>query len=325
MPEKIVLQLPEGMKPLSIKIADCIRQKCPGAKIYIHGDPSYGACDLSYPELEYYLAPDLIIHVGHTPYPPELASKRSTPQGKTRVIYIPAESRLDVNENLLEDLVRFIEKYDSSNIGVVGTIQHYRLIPKIVRLLNKHGYSASTSPARTPYFVEGQVLGCEYGSALMLKSDLYVYVGGGLFHPLGLYLATMKPVIKLDPYHQKVEDLTPYGEKTYKKRMYKIMQAMNAKHWGLVLGLKTGQYRPWLEKQLSSLLTSKGVKYDVFLFEKLTIESLRSLPQEIDAYVVTSCPRLPIDDLADFEKPVLTPGEAVMALTGKLERYRFPW
>jgi Diphthamide synthase subunit DPH2 len=44
-----------------------------------------------------------------------------------------------------------------------------------------------------------------------------------------------------------------------------------------------------------------------------------------EAFVVTSCPRLPVDDLYEYEKPVLTPGEAFMALQGRLEPYMFPW
>ncbi len=146
-----------------------------------------------------------------------------------------------------------------------------------------------------------------------------------MFHPLGLYLATRKPVIKLDPYTARIEDVTEYGERIYKKRLYKIIQAMDSKTWGIIVGLKTGQYRPWLIERLKKLLEEKDLKYYLLVYDRLEKDSLRALPQNIEAFIVTSCPRLPIDDLGDFEKPVLTPGEAIMALTGKLEPYRFPW
>ncbi len=139
-------------------------------------------------------------------------------------------------------------------------------------------------------------------------------------------LATGKPVLKVDPYTREVEDITPQVYKVLKIRYSKIVQAMDSNTWVIVQGLKVGQNRPLMVKSLESRLRSLGKKTFVVTSKVLNQDSLRNLDRSyIDVFVVTSCPRLPTDDLFLYEKPVLTPGEAKMIITNKLEPYIFPW
>jgi len=94
---------------------------------------------------------------------------------------------------------------------------------------------------------------------------------------------------------------------------------------GIIRGLKLGQNRPTLVNFLKRGLEGKGKKVYVFTNRIVTVEALRNLPNEVEVFVVTSCPRVLIDDVYNFEKPVLTPGEAKMVISGELDKYIFPW
>lgn len=318
---RILLQVPDGLKPLSGKIAECIR-RATGAEVLIHSDSVFGACDLHLDKVSV-LKPDLVVHLGHTPYPPELADGRRVPD---IVVFDPAFHACSVPKELAEEAVQALSRYGVRRVSVVGSIQHVRLLPEVASALRAAGLDAQVPRGSPPFFLDGQVIGCDYRVALRSGADGFVFVGGGLFHGLGLYLASLKPVVKVDPYTLKVEDLTPVGERFLRVRLFKVSQAMEARRWGILAGLKSGQYRPWLLRRLARLMDERGVEYRIHAAEVTGLDTLKSIDEPwYEAFVITSCPRVPIDDVYEYHKPVLTPGEAVMALEGRLEPYRFPW
>ncbi len=321
---RIVVQLPDGLKQEANCIVDELA-KHSGAEVYIHGDPSYGACDLQYPQLKATLDPDIIVHVGHTPYPEGIANPRLQPRGRPRVVYAPARSMLRPSTRTLEEAARLLVSRSAGRVVVVATGQHAHILEWVAGELRRLGVDAVVPKGLQPYFLDGQVIGCDYRIALA-KGDAYLIVAGGIFHALGLYLATRRPLVKVDPYRDEAVDLTPLGERTLKIRLYKVSKAMDARRWGIIVGLKTGQYRPWLVEALRRRMSEAGVEYRLIAVENMSENVLRNLDNDwYQAFTVTSCPRIPIDDLQDYEKPVLTPGEAFMALEGRLEPYRFPW
>ena len=327
---RVVLQLPDGLKQYSTTLKDCIEGllEAEDVDLYIHVDSVFGACDLQYGQLYATIRPDLIIHVGHTPYPSELSFPGVEPRGDlgVRVVYVPALSLNPLPTEALKESARILDSYKASRVGVVTTSQHVHLVDEAVVLLEEMGVEAAKPRGVKPYFLDAQVIGCDYRVARSLKADAYLYIGGGVFHPLGLYLATLKPVVQVDPYTGMARDLTGEGEKLYRARLYRVLEAFEARSWGIIVGLKTGQYRPWLVSRLVEEITSRGGRYYLLASEILTLQHLVSIDsRDIDAFIVTSCPRIPTDDFWDYEKPVLTPGEAIMALRRQLEPYRFPW
>lgn len=58
--DEVLLQLPEGLKPMAMNLADEIERKT-DARIFIWAGTCYGACDI--PNVDV----DLLIHIGHTP------------------------------------------------------------------------------------------------------------------------------------------------------------------------------------------------------------------------------------------------------------------
>lgn len=313
-PKRVLLQFPEGLRVFSYQVVASLKADFPDVEFIVSAEPSWGACDLADDEAVA-LKADLIVHFGHTPYPWYVP--------KTPTVYIPTYSKLDVSQDLLEELERGLEMLGAKTVNVSATLQHIKLIPKVKEYLARR-FKVNTGMARPPFMLEGQVLGCDL-YAVRDDSDVYVTISGGVFHSLGVALATLKPTLKLDPYEGKVVDVTRDAYRILKVRMGKVMEAREAKTWGLIQGLKTGQNRPTMIKTLKEGLEALGKEVMVFTNRVTTPDTLRNLPGSIDVFVVTSCPRVPIDDLYEFEKPVLTPGEAKMIILNRFDRYIFPW
>lgn len=322
--KRVVVQLPDGLKPLGLAITKCI-EEATNAEVLLHGDSNFGACDLQYGQLEATLKPDVILHIGHSPYPAELAHDALEPS-RSRIIYVPARSKLPIPLSAVREAVETLRGYGVRRVGIATTAQHVHKVRELVEILEKEGMEVEKPRGLPPFLSEGQVLGCDYRIPRAAKAQGFIYLGGGIFHPLGLYLATLKPVVRVDPYTGRADDLTGDGEKLYRQRLYKVAEAMDAKRFAIIVGLKTGQYRPWLVARLIEAVRERRREYVLVASEVTTLQQLIAIDNSwIEAFVVTSCPRLPTDDLWNYEKPVLTPGEAFMALEGRLEPYRFPW
>lgn len=324
--DTVILQAPEGLQRYLTRIKDCISELV-GGDIIILGDPVYGACDLHLGELSILAANGkriLVIHIGHTPYPPDLGGGFK-PTG-IDVVYLNAESLLEVDDTLIDEAALLIKERGYGSVGLVATAQHAHILKPLETRFKRRGISVNVPRGYPPYFLDGQVIGCDYRVAKRISPDAYILVAGGSFHAIGLYLATLKDVIQLDLYSDKVRDITPMGLRILKKRVHLVARASTLRSLAIILGLKDGQYRPHIARKLMRLARSRGRKYYIVGMETLNEYTLRNIDNDdIEFYVVTSCPRIAVDDLGDFEKPVLTPGEAFMALESKLEPYRFPW
>mgnify|MGYP001772517074 CR=1 FL=1 len=314
--KRVLLQFPEGLKQFSLQVLNELRAKLPEVEFIISSEPTWGACDIAEDEASI-LKADLIVHYGHTPY--------TWYYPKFPTVFVEARSTLSITEEQIEDLKRILkERYGAKRVSITSTVQHVNLIEVLKSKLQ--GFQVLVGKPSSPFMHDGQVLGCDYKAAVNVDADVYVNISGGVFHALGVGLATGKPVIKVDPYTGRNEDLTEEVYKILKVRYGKIMEALDARSWGIIQGVKVGQNRPLMVKYFEKKLKEKGYTVYVISNRVLTKESLRNIDsKEIEAYIVTSCPRLPIDDLYDYEKPVLTPGEAKMIITGNLDKYIFPW
>ncbi len=318
--KRILLQLPDGLKRYHEYIVDYIESKLKDTSVYISLTPTYGACDIAVDEARR-LGVDLIVHVGHNKYPyydPEVP-----------VIFVNAYYRWRPSVHILNKVSDTLRTLNCKNVAVASVIQHVKNIDYVKEFLQLKGFKVIVpKPPRSLSLTLGQVLGCEYSSFLNIKGsvDCYLIIAGGIFHALGLWLTTRKHVIKLDPYEDKVVVIDKVGEKILKKRYVVLMKALDAKSMGIIDGVKPGQHRPWLVKLLEKKALRKGLKVRTYITDYLDIYRLMNIDTcSIDFYVVTLCPRIPIDDLSDYHKPVLTPGEALMILDGDLSNYRFPW
>ena len=159
---------------------------------------------------------------------------------------------------------------------------------------------------------QAQVLGCNFTSIKNLDVDVIIYVGSGDFHALGVKLFTKKPVLLADPFTGKSRDIDEFYDKILRIRFARITKAKQAKSFGIIISSKKGQLRFDLALKLRELIVEHGYNAQILNMDYIAPDRL--LPFDLDAFVMTACPRIAIDDSAMYKKPVLTPDELEIVL-----------
>lgn len=294
--EVVGLQFPEGLKVHATELANRIENET-DALVLISGDPCYGACDLS--DMEMNGMVDLLVHFGHTPLPINY---------KVPTLFVEAHYQLGSVEILKKALENLEGK---EKIGLVTTTQHLHLLEDAAHFLEKNGKKVLMKEGAGT--LKGQVLGCNFSSVRDLPVDAYLYLGSGNFHPLGIKLSTQKPVIIADPYLNQVRDIEEFTDRILRIRFARITRATEAKKFGIIVSSKEGQCRWELAKNLKKMIYNEGKEAHLILLDEITPSSL--LPyMDLDAFIVTACPRIAIDDSKMYEKPLLTPPELEIVL-----------
>jgi 2-(3-amino-3-carboxypropyl)histidine synthase len=278
--KRVALQFPEGLKRCSTDVAAALKDA--GFDVIVSGDPCYGACDLALDTLTF---ADVLVHFGHSPV-----------DNQPQVIFEPYRINFDVA--VLENALPFLK---GRTIGLVTTVQHVHLIPAMEAFLHSKRITSIVAEGggRTPN--RGQVLGCNFAAAKATGADEILFVGTGLFHPIGIALATHARVIALDPLTGTAQEVN--GDVLMRRRFAVIEKARGAKTVGIIVSTKSGQQRMELARRLASLSP------------KAVIVSMREVnPDELlnlgfTCYVNTACPRLAYDDQVRFPVPVLSPHE----------------
>jgi 2-(3-amino-3-carboxypropyl)histidine synthase len=278
--KRVALQFPEGLKRQSGAVAAALKDA--GFEVILSGDPCYGACDLALDMLTY---ADVLVHFGHSPV-----------DEQPKVIFEPYEIDFDVA--VLENALPF---FKGDAVGLVTTVQHVHLIPAMELFLQAKGRSCSVAEGgrRTPN--RGQVLGCSFTAAKATGAEEILFVGTGLFHPIGIAIATHARVIALDPLTGSAQEVS--GDALMRRRFAVMEKARGAKSVGIIVSTKSGQERMDLAHRLASLSPTA------------VIVSMREVnPDELlnlgfACYVNTACPRLAYDDQVRFPVPVLSPQE----------------
>jgi 2-(3-amino-3-carboxypropyl)histidine synthase len=278
--KRVALQFPEGLKRRSTEVVAAL--KSAGFDVMVSGDPCYGACDLALDTLAF---ADVLVHFGHSPV-----------DNQPRVIFEPYRINFDVA--VLENALPFLKE---RTVGLVTTVQHVHLIPAIEAFLHAKGINGIVAEGggRTPN--RGQVLGCNFAAAKATGADEILFVGTGLFHPIGIALATHARVIALDPLTGTAQEVT--GDTLMRRRFAVMEKARGAKTVGIIVSTKSGQQRMELARRLASL--SPGAV--IVTMREVNPDELLNLG--FTCYVNTACPRLAYDDQVRFPVPVLSPEE----------------
>ncbi len=293
------LQFPEGLKIYATSVARQIEEET-GVNVIISGDPCYGACDVSDADMNSLV--DLLVHFGHTPLPLEYEVPVLFLEAKFQLDVIPAVSKA---LNLLKDY---------KNIGLVTTAQHLHLMDELVDFLEKNGKEVVMGEGLGTE--KAQVLGCNFSSIENLSVDAFLFLGSGNFHPLGIKLSTHKPVIIADPYHNEARNIDEFADRMVRIRFAKITKAREAQRFGIIVSSKKGQNRMELAWNLKEMVELEGKQAFIIFLNQVTPELLVPY-RELDAYVITACPRIAIDDANIYDKPLLTPEELLIVLGKK--------
>jgi 2-(3-amino-3-carboxypropyl)histidine synthase len=292
--KRVLLQLPEGLKPEGPSLAKIIEKT--GALAIISADPCYGACDLATAEAER-LGIDLIVHFGHA----KLVKHEQVP-----TVYVEARATVTVGE-VLEKAVPLLSNY--SKIGLATTVQHVQTLDEAREILVRAGKTVVVGEAgRVNY--SGQVIGCDYSNVRSVANDVeaFLFIGGGRFHALGIALSTSKPTIIADPYENRAFSIDEEAQTVLKQRWACIEEAGHAKTFGVLVGLKLGQKRLDEALKVKEIAEKNGKAGFLFAIKEILPGALLEFPS-VDAYVNTACPRVSLGASSKFLKPVLTVNE----------------
>jgi len=289
-PRRILLQIPEGLKLKAVDVAKELEAS--GADVFVSCDPCFGACDLKGDEAKR-LKCNVLVHVGHS----SLGVASPVP-----VIYDHLPMKVDIR-GALEPGMRLLKGFRS--IGLATTLQYADAMKDAETLLRKRGFKTRAN-RRGPFGSRGQILGCEQGAALSMDVDCYLFIGTGLFHPLGLAARTEKPVFFLDVERRSIIDLRGDARKERIKRGLRIEKARSCRAFAVLVSTKPGQARPDEAVAIKKALEKKGKSAVILAMDRITPEAIMGIRAE--CLVNTACPRL-ADDSALFGRPVLNPDD----------------
>jgi 2-(3-amino-3-carboxypropyl)histidine synthase len=292
--KRVLLQMPQGLKPEATKIAQIVEAS--GAVAIISSDPCYGACDIAFTEAEG-LGADLVVHFGHA---------KMVKQDKIPAIYVETHAKIQI-EAAIHQALPLLANYQ--NIGLTTSIQHIETLTQAKQLLVDAGKTVLIGDeAQLPH--AGQVIGCNYSNATAIADqvDAFLFIGGGIFHALGIALGTSKQTYIADPYDNRAYSITDEAQKLLRQRFASIQEAKNAKVFGVLVGVKPGQKHLDSALKVKALAERHGKAAFILAGREITPESLMEFPS-IDAYVNTACPRISLDAPGKFQKPIVTVNE----------------
>jgi len=302
--KRVLIQLPEGLKAKGFALARLIEEEA-GVETFVSGDPCYGACDLALIQKQQITA-DLLIHVGHAEIPGEFTDED--------VLYVEARSDAPIDAPMAQ-AIRMLASERA--VGLASNIQHIHQVERARKILEENGKEVVMGRPSGWLKYAGQILGCDYGSVRTIaeKVEAFVVLSGGDFHALGVPLATGKRTIVVDPFQQTARDITETCRRLLRQRWVNINRFKEARHVGVIVGLKSSQMNIALARRLKALLDEKGYRTILLCAAELIPETLESF-SDLDAYVEISCPRISTDDQSRYRKPILNP-EEVMVVLGK--------
>ncbi len=288
-PKKILIQLPEGLKPRSREIMKKLKNN-KDLEILLDGEAVYGACCIP-PEKEREKY-DLIVHFGHTELVPS-----------ENVLYVPVESKKEVKEITKKAL----KETEGEKIGLTTTTQHLHKLKEMKKTIKEEGNEPVTRKG-DKYIREGQVLGCCFIAAtdIQEKVDSFIFIGSGNFHPQGIANSTNKKVIQGNPYNGEVRKIEK--GKWMKEREMRKDKARNSETFAVIETPHPGQTHNKVTKEVTEKLRKKGKEAHIIRMNQITPNKINHLP--FDAFIVNACSRIVLDDWKNYEKPILLPKEA---------------
>jgi len=299
--KRVLLQVPEGLKPSAFQLSRLI-EKQTSTEVIISADPCYGSCDLALSEAST-LDADLIVHLGHS----------GTPGIKNeKCLFIEARALLDVVGIVRKALA---ELKQERVIGLASVVQHIDKLETAKHILEEAGKIVLIGKGDGELKYNGQILGCQFGTVKSISSkvDAFLVLSGGDFHGLGVRVATGKRTIVCDPFQDQVRDMEELAKRFFRKRYAAIDSFRKATKIGILIGLKTGQFKPTAATTIRDLLESKGRECALLALREIDPTVLENF-SDIEGFVNTGCPRVALDDQDRFRRPVLNPEEAIIAV-----------
>lgn len=292
-PVSVALNGPDGILPKIQETASKITETF-GIPAYILADTCFGSCDMNTNGAKV-LGAEILFHIGHT---------INTSTFGENVVLVDAFD--DVS---FESVARkCVTELKGKTVSLVTDSQHLPQIEEVRKILEKGGVHVNIGEGKGQ-LNDGQVFGCEFYPVSQTKDsvDANVFLGQSTFHAAGIALSTGRPTYMLDPYFNEIREVMEFAQKIQKKSILAIYKALEADTFGIIVGLKEGQFSKTTALKFKKELERAGKKVQLFALTEITDDRLRNL-KGIDAFIQVACPRISTDN--HFHKPVLSTPQA---------------
>jgi len=233
---------------------------------------------------------------------------------------------------LEEKLKKYFEKNKIKSVALFASVQFTHL-NDFIKEIEKLKIKVNTTKAKRTD-EEIQVLGCDcyedsFSEEIIIKSDIVLYVGDGLFHPKALLLSQMKkkefkPMVVFNPVTNEVIELGKEDiEKQIRQTIRNLKLYLHSDTLGILVTTKPGQQYLLSAKVLKKKLEEKGKKAYIFVDDTVDINLFENYPF-IKTWINTSCPRIGTDDIVNTEKALINIREA-LAPEKTLEELENAW
>lgn len=301
--KRVALQMPEGLLIYSLIISDILEQFC-SVETVVMGDVSYGACcidDYTARALDC----DFIVHYAHSCLVPIDITA-------IKVLYVFVTINID-ETHLINTIKLNFDK--GSQLACFGTIQFNPTIHSIrAKLQDDDEKVMYIIPPQTMPLSKGEVLGCTSARLDKEQINAMIYIGDGRFHLESAMIHNPEiPAFRYDPYSRKFTREYYDQKQLLEVREDAVRIASKSEKIGLILGALGRQGNPITLDNLEKKFSAHGKKVVKIILSEIFPQKL-SMFDDIDAFVQVACPRLSIDWGYAFNKPLLTPYEAMVML-----------
>ncbi len=292
-PVSVALNGPDGIIPKIQDTASKIMERF-GIPAYVLADTCFGTCDMNTNGAKV-LGAEILFHIGHT--------INSTNFGKN-IVLVDAYDDISFEKVAKKCATELVGK----TVSLVTDSQHLLELEKVKKILEEGGVVVRIGEGKGQ-LNDGQVFGCEFYPTSQTKNDVdaNVFLGQSSFHAAGIALSTGKPTFILDPYFDEIREVTEFSQKLQKKAILSVYKAMEAETFGIIIGLKEGQFSKVTALKFKKELEKAGKKVQLFALTDITDDRLGNL-KGIDAFIQVACPRISTDN--HFHKPVLSTPQA---------------
>ncbi len=310
-PVTVALNAPDGMLPQVQQTAMNITKRF-DIPAFVLADTTWGTCDLNSNGAKV-LGAEILFNIGHT-------NKLETfPGPQDNVIMIDAFDDISFDQVI----PKAIEILEGKTISLITDSQHLHQIDAMKKKLEENNITVKIGKGKGQ-LNDGQVFGCEFYPAMEIREqvDANLFLGQSNFHAAGVALSTRIRTYILDPYFNEVRDVTDFAKKLEKKATLKIYKAMEANVFGVIVGLKEGQFAKVTALKFKKELEERGKKVQLLALTDITNDRLKNFTG-IDAFIQVACPRISTDN--EFDKPMLSTPQAnallKMLKNEKLDNY----
>ena len=299
-PVTVALNAPDGMLPQVQQTAINITKKF-DIPAFVLADTTWGTCDLNSNGAKV-LGAEILFNIGHT-------NKLETfPGEQDNVIMINAFDDISFDD-VIPKTVKILK---GKTVSLITDSQHLHQVEPVRKKLEERGITVKIGKGKGQ-LNDGQVFGCEFYPAMEVREqvDANLFLGQSNFHAAGVALSTKIRTYILDPYFNEVRDVTNFAEKLEKKATLKIFKAAEAKIFGIIVGLKEGQFAKLTALKFKKELEERGKQVQLLALTDITNDRLKNFTG-IDAFIQVAWPRISTDN--EFDKPLLSTPQANASL-----------